>query len=270
VTVKSEGQPSQVSAARSSKLLAVWRFMRILGVTVRVATGCYLKRLPLSEEDDLNTLFYRGTQTWLAAITRIIGIDVTVVGNPPRDKAALIAPNHTTYADIFVLPTALPVWFVSKADVLHWPVFGRIFRFSRNLTVNRENRRSLRDTNEAITQRIQAGYNVCVFLEGTSSGGDSVLPFRGPLLQPALDGAVYVVPVSITWRADDPAINLSEDIAYWKDHATGPHLFRFLGFQGIHCTIRFGEAIPATGDRKELAEKVQRVVAEMHGDCLAQ
>lgn len=231
--------------------------------TALVVPRYYLRQFQYRTEEERLKLLYRGTQDWLATMARAIGVDVTVDGNLP-EKGSFIAPNHITYADIAVLPIAAPMWFVSKADVLKWPFFNWLFRFSRNLTVDRNDRRCLAATNQSIAQRIQDGYNVCVFLESTTSGGTAVLPFRPPLLQPALDGGVDIVPVCISWRADDPAIDLDEDVAYWRDHPMGPHVIRFLGFKGIHCHIRFGEPIKAEGDRKELAERVRDAVVAMH------
>jgi len=236
----------------------------VLG-TVLVVPPYYLGQFLYRSEAERVALLYRGTQAWLRAMARAIEVGVTVEGTPP-EKGAFIAPNHITYADIAVLPVATRLWYVSKADVLRWPLFGWLFRFSRNLTVDRDDIRCLRETNEAIAQRLREGYSVCVFLESTTSGGTALLPFRGPLLQPALDAGVDIVPVCIWWRADDPSIDLENDIAYWRGRPMGSHIMRFLGFRGIHCTIRFGDPIPARGDRKELVGRVHDAVASMHRD----
>lgn len=256
----------QRARAHSSKWRCAWCIVRMLWATARVVPPYYIGQFRYPTEQERIDLLYRGTQDWLAAMARAIDVNVTVEGAPPA-KGSFIAPNHITYADICVLPVAARMWFVSKSDVLRWPLFNWLFRFSRNLTVDRNDRRCLAATNESIARRIQDGYNVCVFLEGTTSGGTSILPFRAPLLQPALDGGVDIVPVCITWRADDPAIDLDNDIAYWRDHPMGPHVIRFLGFKGIHCHIRFGAPIKAEGDRKELAEKVHDAVLAMHEEA---
>jgi lyso-ornithine lipid O-acyltransferase len=233
--------------------------------TARVVPRYYFGLFRCKTEAERIELLYGGTRDWLVTMARAIGVEVTVEGTPP--EGSFIAPNHITYADIAVLPVAAPMWFVSKAEVLKWPLFGSLFRFSRNLTVDRNDRRCLATTNQGIAQRIQDGYNVCVFLESTTSGGTQVLPFRPPLLQPALDGGATIVPVCITWRADDPAIDLDHDIAYWRGYPMAPHVIRFLGFKGIHCNIRFGAPIRAEGDRKQLAQKVHDAVVAMHDEA---
>lgn len=265
-TQEDEHKKALEKRAHSSRWLCWWRLFKMAWGTVRVVPPYYLGQFRFKTEQERIHLLYEGTQAWLSAMAQAIDVDVTVEGTPPT-KGAFIAPNHITYADIAVLPVATRLWFVSKADVLRWPLFSWLFRFSRNLTVDRDDIRCLKETNQAIARRIQDGYNVCVFLEGTTSGGTAILPFRGPLLQPALDGGVDVVPVCITWRADDPTIDLEHDIAYWRDHPMGPHVLRFLGFQGIHVTIRFGDPIPAEGDRKKLAETVRNAVVAMYEEA---
>lgn len=264
MTAETQDQQTLVSSAPSSRLRAGLRIARMLFATFRVVPPYYFGQFRFRTEAERVNLLYRGTQDWLTAMGRAAGIDsVTVEGTPPA-TGSFIAPNHITYADICVLSTATRMWYVSKADVLKWPLFNWLFRFSRNLTVDRDNIRCLSATNESIARRIQEGYNVCVFLEGTTGGGDVILPFRGPLLQPALDGGVDIVPVCIKWRADDPDIVLTQDIAYWCGTPMGPHVLRFLGFNGIHATVRFGTPIKAEGDRKVLAERVRDAVVAMH------
>jgi 1-acyl-sn-glycerol-3-phosphate acyltransferase len=260
-----ERKPTDVRA-RSSRLRTCLRVARMLLATAWVVPPYYIGQFRYRSESERIDLLYRGTQDWLTAMGRAAGIhSVTVEGTPP-EKGSFIAPNHITYADICALSTATRMWYVSKADVLKWPLFNWLFRFSRNLTVDRDNIRCLTATNQGIAQRIKDGYNVCVFLEGTTGGGDVILPFRGPLLQPALDGDVDIVPVCIKWRADDPAIDVTQDIAYWRGTPMGPHVMRFLGFNGIHATVRFGEPIKAEGYRKALADRVRDAVVAMHKD----
>ena len=266
MTAETQEQEIAVPRARSSRLRTLLRITNMLLATARVVPPYYLGQFRFRSEADRVNLLYQGTQDWLTAMGRAAGIrSVTVEGAPP-EKGSFIAPNHITYADICALSTATRMWYVSKADVLKWPLFNRLFRFSRNLTVDRDNIRCLSATNESIARRIQEGYNVCVFLEGTTGGGDVILPFRGPLLQPALDGGVDIVPVCIKWRADDPAIDVTQDIAYWRGTPMGPHVMRFLGFNGVHATVRFGTPIKAEGDRKVLAETVRDAVVAMHED----
>jgi 1-acyl-sn-glycerol-3-phosphate acyltransferase len=136
----------------------------------------------------------------------------------------------------------------------------------RHLSIKRQRRRAVAEANEEIAERMNKGYRVCVFLEGTSSGDGGVLPFHASLVQSAIDADVRVVTVWIRWRYPNDAVIPGEDIAYWKDHSFGPHIFRLLGFSGIEATIHFGEPIRINGrDRKALASELRDRVIELSG-----
>ncbi len=89
------------------------------------------------------------------------------------------------------------------------------------------------------------------------------MPFHASLLQPAVDCGGAVVPVAIRWKAEDPAVDVAEDIAYWKDHTLVPHLWRLLGLRGVSAELTFGAPVNSAGkDRKALASEARtRVVA---------
>ena len=68
--------------------------------------------------------FYQGlVQAWLRRLTRIMGVRVKVSGTPASAGALLVA-NHITWLDIPLLGGVLPVRFLSKQEVRHWPAVG--------------------------------------------------------------------------------------------------------------------------------------------------
>jgi 1-acyl-sn-glycerol-3-phosphate acyltransferase len=170
------------------------------------------------------------------------------------------------YADVLAVGSATPCFFVGKADVESWPFIGSLFRVSLNIGVPRSTVKSLVDVNASIARRLANGQSACVFLEGTSTGGDRLLPFYSPLVQPSLEVACPVVPVGLKWSAEDSEVDVAEDIAYWKDHTFAPHAWRLLGLQGVRCDVTFGEAIMTTDHtRKTLAAAVQKEVSRLTG-----
>jgi 1-acyl-sn-glycerol-3-phosphate acyltransferase len=210
------------------------------------------------------------TQWWLRRCTQLMGVRVTVSG-PLPPPGSLIAPNHMGYADIFAVGAKVPCFFVAKSDVLSWPLIGYVFRLSRQIAVSRtRSTKDLKHTMQTLSERLEAGYSVCVFLEGTSSGGETILPFHGALLQPAIDAGAPIVPAAIRWTADDPRIEVREDVAYWKDHIFMSHMFRLLGLRGVRAEIRFGEPLDAqTLSRNDAADALHRAVSNLHADLHA-
>jgi 1-acyl-sn-glycerol-3-phosphate acyltransferase len=209
----------------------------------------------------LYAMCLRWTHAWLRTCRFCCGFTTEVHGTPPP-PGAFIAPNHQSYTDVFALGAAVPSFFVAKTEVARWPLIGYLFRRSHQIGVRRATSRSLRGTVEEITERLDLGLSVAVFLEGTTTGGDGpLLPFRSPLLQAAIDSGAPIVPCAIRWRARDPRVVVAEDIAYWGGHVFGPHLFHFLGLTGLTCAIHFGDPIPPGDlDRKELADRIRDAV----------
>lgn len=201
----------------------------------------------------------------LRQYTRLVGVHVTISGPLPA-PGSFIAPNHMGYGDIFALGGRVPCFFVSKSEVATWPIIGHMFRQSRQIAMSRtRSTKTFKRTLESIANRLRAGHSICVFLEGTSSGGESVLPFHGSLLQPAIDVGAPIVPAAIRWSSTDDRVDIAEDVAYWKDHRFAPHLFRLMGLRGVEVEIRFGKPINVAGQsRSEAALNLHDEVVRIH------
>ena len=63
-------------------------------------------------------------QWWSAGVLRCLGLRLEAQGSP-RPGATLLVANHVSWLDIAALHAVAPhARFVSKADVLHWPLLG--------------------------------------------------------------------------------------------------------------------------------------------------
>lgn len=254
--------PSEDHApAHASSLLATVRLLRILFHTVWIYGG-YKTLTAFVSEENKYPLAQRWTRRWMVMLCRVCNFQITSSGPEPPEPA-LLCPNHHGYVDILALNTVVDTFFLSKAEVSGWPVLGRFVRDAHHLLVKREERNQLGAVLDALKERLSVGYRVCVFLEGTSSGGDNLLPFRPALLQAAVDTNTPIVPVAIRWSSSDPAVSVADDVAYWRDHAFGPHAWRLLGLMGTRVSITFGEAISPGASRKVLANQVQHAVFQL-------
>jgi len=193
------------------------------------------------------------TQRHARRLCRILGCTVETVGTPP--PAALYGANHLGYLDIVTLGAATPVVFVSKAEVRGWPILGKLADCGGTLFLQRERKGELRDIAQAFAPVIAAGIPVVVFLEGTSSGGDDVLPFRAGLLAPAIAEGWAVAPVGMDYEVSSGRV--SDDIAYWRDDTFFPHFMNLLSQDWIRARIAFGSARPPGEDRKLLARDLR-------------
>jgi 1-acyl-sn-glycerol-3-phosphate acyltransferase len=145
--------------------------------------------------------------------------------------------------------------FVSKAEVRNWPIVGWLTQCAGTIYLQRERKGDLLDVVKQFDPVIEAGVPVVVFLEGTSSGGDDVLPFRPSLLAPAVEAGSSVAPVGLDYSVSEGSV--AKDVAYWGDMTFGPHFVNLLGRTWLGARVAFGVARSAGPDRKVLAKALR-------------
>lgn len=173
----------------------------------------------------------------------------------------MVVCNHLGYLDIPVLAATTPMVFVSKAEVAGWPFLGTLARCGGTLFLRREQRGHVAEIALAVGPIIEAGTVVTIFPEGTSSGGESVLPFRSSLLEPAAAGDWPVTPAWISYEVADGKV--ADEIAYWRDMTFAPHFLNLLSKRRVVGRVRYGTAIRGIRDRKELTRRLQEAVGRL-------
>jgi 1-acyl-sn-glycerol-3-phosphate acyltransferase len=209
-------------------------------------------------------------------VCRMIGVRIRVVGAPATQRPLLITANHSSWIDIPVLTSIMPVVFIAKREVSAWPLIGLLARLQRSVFVDRERRHKTTEANSEIAQRLTGGDAVVLFAEGTSSDGNRVLPFRSALLGAARDtlagagelGEMMVQPLSIAYvgkhglRIGRPQ---RHQVAWYGGIDLMPHLKEVLRSGAIDVVVTWGEPVPydGRGSRKELAKTLETRVRRM-------
>ncbi len=133
---------------------------------------------------------------WLRGAARILNLRLQVAG-APSDAPALIVGNHVSWLDVIALGAQSPLTFVAKREVAAWPLLGVLARRGGTVFVDRERARGMTATIEQIARRLSAGERVVIFPEGTTTRGNSVLPFKAGLFEAAVRAGSPVQPVEI-------------------------------------------------------------------------
>jgi lyso-ornithine lipid O-acyltransferase len=189
---------------------------------------------------------------WLGWVGRSSGMRVEVHGRP-LPSHVLFVSNHLSWLDIMVVAGATGAAFVSKGDVASWPVIGWLSSLNNTIFVDRAERRAVRGQADALRTALASGQPVALFPEGTTEGGEQVLPFRASLLSslvPPLPG-VKLQPIAIDYG---PA---ARDIAWIGDEGAAANAKRVLSRPGTaRVRMTFLEPIDPEKvlDRKALAE----------------
>ena len=198
-------------------------------------------------------------QLWAGRLLRILRVDVEWQGTPP--SRGLMVSNHLGYVDVLVYGSICPLIFLSKSEVKSWPVAGPLTRCAGTVYINRQNKAEVMRAGADLEKVVQAGMVVTLFLEGTSSDGSKVLPFRSSLLAPAEEHGWLVTPSWIHYSMQDGSV--AKDVAYWGDMTFFPHFLRLLTKQSVQAHVRFGAPVTKKPGRKELARELHVEVCRM-------
>ncbi len=190
---------------------------------------------------------------------RIIDGKVQISGNVPT--RGLLVSNHLSYIDILVLSSITPAIFVAKHEVGKWPVFGWFAKMGGTLLVDRDRRTQVGQVASEIETTLNQGALVILFPEGTSSGGETVLPFKSSLLEPATHQTHALFAGSIQYEIEDG--NVSEEVCYWKDMSMLPHALNLLSKRTIRASVHFTQLREGSTDRKELARQLHSEVVRL-------
>lgn len=153
-----------------------------------------------------------------------------------------------------------PSAFVSKAEVRGWPLFGWLAAKNETVFLRRGSRGHAKIINAEIGALLDAGRNVAIFPEGTTTDGSQVLHFHAALLQPAIACGHAVQPVAISYRRPDGTFSRAP--AYDGDVTLGQCLAAMLAEPRIVACTLAAEPLPSGpgSDRRSLAQAARAAV----------
>lgn len=184
------GYPAPISLRGKARIL--WRVLLLVLALLVLVPLHYLYRI-----------FRYGSpfpKLFLFLAAWIVGARVTTYGTPLRRDVFFIS-NHVSWVDILALAGASGTAFVAKAELGRVPVIGWLCRLNRTVFVSREDRGGVADQINLLREALADNWSVTVFPEGTTTDGQSLLPFKTSMMQ-VLDPpppAVLVQPVMLDY-----------------------------------------------------------------------
>lgn len=201
------GESTPVSAIGWMRLIA--RALALIALIIIFVPLHYLYRV-LSYGSPFPMLFLRYA-------ARVCGAKVEVIGTHLKRDVFFVA-NHLSWVDILALAGASGTAFVAKAELAEAPVVGWLASLNRTVFVKREHRMGVAEQINALKEALVDNWSVTVFPEGTTTDGQSLLPFKTSMLsvlEPPPPG-VLVQPVIldygpvaewIGWIGEESGIN---------------------------------------------------------------
>lgn len=198
----------------------------------------------------------------LGTAARIVGARVEVIGTPLKRDVFFLA-NHVSWLDIPAIAGASGTAFVAKAEVAKVPVIGWLCGLNNTVFVQREARMGVAGQINVVREALADDWAITVFPEGTTTDGQSLLPFKSSILQvldPAPPG-VLVQPTHVDYGA------VAEDLCWIGDESGVANVRRVLGRSGsfplrIHFLEPFSPALHP-GRKAIAAEARARIEASL-------
>ncbi len=118
---------------------------------------------------------------FLRYAARVSGAKVKIHGTHLKRDVFYVA-NHISWLDILSLAGASGTAFVAKAELEQSPVVGWLASLNRTVFVKREHRMGVAEQINALKEALADNWSVTVFPEGTTTDGQSLLPFKTSML----------------------------------------------------------------------------------------
>ena len=199
------------------------------------------------------------TQRACSLILSRMPVDVEVHGDPPRQ--GLLVSNHLSFVDVVLYGAVCPCVFISKIEIVNWPIFGTAARMAGTVFVDR----SRTAVGSAATGDAETALkeDVCVLLfpEGTSTDGSTLLPFHSAFYEPAVLAGAEVIAAAVAYP--DGPDHVEKDICYAGDDAFFPCLMRALSIDRIASRVDFSDRHVVYGNRKEAMRMTREEIVEM-------
>jgi 1-acyl-sn-glycerol-3-phosphate acyltransferase len=200
---------------------------------------------------------FKRRSLWLNRAARIVlrSLNVSVrIDGGTLPHTGVVASNHLGYLDVLVLAAATPQVFLAKSEVRSWPVFNWFARMAGTQFIDRNRRSDVARQNADFVHIVENDAVLTIFLEGTSTDGSLVRPFRSSLLEPAVEHRWPVTPAAIHYTCT--GADVAQDVCWWGDMGFFEHLFRLVRADTITAHIRFGTPVAPGDDRKALAARL--------------
>jgi len=163
--------------------------------------GAFLLRLRIARPKKESADFFCYRQQWNEKVARGFGFRFKTQG-PATPPGTLIVSTHSGFADINALLCTLPVQckphFISKIEIGRIPFFGWHLQYFGDILFDRNDKTARKNVIEQVMTRLEQGFSVVLFPEGTrSKTGHPKKQIHPALIEHAIARNLPIQPVAI-------------------------------------------------------------------------
>ena len=214
-----------------------------------------LRRDPIRRRDRL----MRNVSRYSRFALSVLRVRISTAGSLPANENFLILSNHMSYIDMLVISSIAPSVFVTSLDMGEIFFLGTMAEIGGSVFIERRHRERVAQDVEQIRDVLKTGQNVVLFPEGTSSDGQTVLPFKRGLIMAAPAAGKRILPLTLKYERIDHQNFGRENhhrVCWYGSMSFFPHFLNLLTYQKVEALIQFHLPItPRVGDTKERLAK---------------
>lgn len=195
---------------------------------------------------------------------QIAGIRVTVEGEISPQRPLMLVANHTSYLDIFVLGSLVPLSFTPKLEIRSWPIIGFFCVLADCVFIERRPA-DMQRAQAVMGEKLKARKVLVLFPEGTTGDGWTIKPFKSGFLSLVEEHDLPLQPVSLAYThiGDIPITATTREQVAWVGEASFvSHFVRLLRFPSVRVQVRCyaAQKIADHEDRKALAKSCETII----------
>jgi len=198
-------------------------------------------------------------QKWMNKTAKILNSRIDINGRLP-DQPCLIVCNHISWLDIIVLASRFRTTFLSKAEVMKWPVFGILAKKLGAIFLRRGGERGIEEAIEKVAQALRDKRNVVVFPEGTTTRGEGIKNFHPRIFAAAINTEIPILPIAIHYPYPG---GVNPHIPFVDDDNLISSLIKILALPDVKVQLNIGPMLNTKNiGRKELATQSMEFIRE--------
>lgn len=217
------------------------------------------------------------TQWWHQRLLAALNLQISTHGHVPSPNQAIsgtmVVANHISWLDIHALNSVVPLRFIAKSEIRHWPIFGYLAQKAGVLFIDRDKRKDAVRVAHMTADSLSAGDNLCLFPEGTTTDGTTLMPFKSGIIQAALHANAVLQPVAIRYPHHNGGANTQ--LAYAGDTTMKQSITQILLQKNPKVELHFlapiniAQLSDEDKDRRKLSAKIEQNIKEKLGLNLA-
>ncbi len=222
-------------------------------IGLHAASGLLAKKI-IRNPNSLLKYYTNGASKKSRAILKKLNFEIQVKGYDADLMAQnnyLLVGNHMSYLDILVISSVVPTVFVTSVDLKESGFLGILAELGGSIFVERRNRSQIERDLDSMTNVLKDGFNIVVYPEGTSSNGDSVLPFKKSLLMSAVNAEKDILPFCVKYSEINGSAFSPENrdhVCWYGDMDFLPHFMQLLKTKKVIVDLEFLNVVKVTKD----------------------